>query len=81
MIVKVTVHRGKTIRFNQETGELFIYCNNQASKNQFPISVHVAHGETEQDYHDNKDLESATVKVGERGSLSFVDKERRRTPA
>ena len=77
MIVKVSIHRGKAIRFDQETGELFIYCNNQGSKNQFPISVHVAHGETEQDYHDNK-LESATVKVGQRGSLSFVDKERGR---
>ena len=31
MIVKVSIHRGKAIRFDQETGELFIYCNNQGS--------------------------------------------------
>ena len=76
MIVKIGIHRAKLVKFDEETGELFIYCNNQASKNQFPVSIHVAHGETEQDYRENKDLQSATLKVGERGSMNLVDNER-----
>ncbi len=76
MIVKIGIHRAKLVKFDEETGELILKCTNQGSKFQFPVSIHVAHGETEQDYRENKDLQSATLKVGQRGSMNLVDKER-----
>lgn len=79
MILKIDVRKpGNIISFDETSGELLIEVPDTGSKNNFPVNIHVARGDTEQDYRDNKDLQSATVQVGQNGGIQFVDRERGR---
>jgi hypothetical protein len=79
MILKIDVRKpGNILSFDKETGELLIEVPDSGSKNNFPVNLHVARGSTEQDYRNTKDLQSATVRVGQNGGLQFVDRERGR---